>query len=328
MNKKILHEFNRLIYQINYDIDASKTKEEKTKNLFRLRSIENSIKNIKKFNKDLSIQENLKDFSTIKGIGKGTIDRIKEINKNGFLKEIIIDNTNIKNFYELTSVIGIGNKLALKLISDYNIKSVKELKEAIKNNKIKVSRIMSLGLKYYGKFKEHIPRAEVKLHSKFLKKIAKSIDKNLIIKVCGSYRRRLPFSNDIDCVLTYKTDKPTSKHKNYLELLINKLKETNYIQDEITTSYNNKFLGFCKLLKYVRRIDIVYIPYTSYPTALFYFTGNRIFNQKFRKYAKDKGYKLNEHGLYKNNKKVLIKTEKDIFNELNLKFIKPIDREV
>jgi DNA polymerase/3'-5' exonuclease PolX len=326
MNLNILKQFNKLLYQINYDIDVSTDIIENRKNLFRLKSIENSIEIIKKFNKNLIIKENLKELSKLEGIGSGTIKRIKEIINTGCLKEIKVDNANIKYLKELTKVYGIGNKIALKLINNNDIKNVKELKIAIKNNKIKVPRAILLGLKYYGKYKEHIPRLESKMHNKLLKKIAKSIDKNLIIKLGGSYRRKLPFSGDIDCVLTCK-DK-CNKNKNYLKLFIDKLKEKKYIVDELTTSYNNKFLGFCKLMKYIRRIDIVYVPYSSYYTALFYFTGNKKFNQNIRKYAKDKEYKLNEHGLFKNNKKIDIKSEKDIFDELKIKFVKPEFREV
>ena len=77
----------------------------------------------------------------------------------------------------------------------------------------------------------------------------------------------------------------------------------------------------------------LFVPYDEYITSLFYFTGDKHFNQYIRRYAKSKGYRLNEHGLYKkdkngNYKKIEnIKSEKDIFNEIGYNYIKPSNRQ-
>ena len=78
----------------------------------------------------------------------------------------------------------------------------------------------------------------------------------------------------------------------------------------------------------VLRLDIQKIDHKRYPFALLYFTGNKYFNLFIRNKAKEKGYKLNEFGLFKNNKQIQkeIKTEKDILEFLDLKYLKPSDR--
>ena len=78
----------------------------------------------------------------------------------------------------------------------------------------------------------------------------------------------------------------------------------------------------------VIRLDIRYIDKKYYPFALMYFTGNKKFNLFMRNKAQDLGFKLNEYGLFKNDKKVKkeFKTEKDIFNILNIKYLKPNQR--
>ena len=55
-------------------------------------------------------------------------------------------------------------------------------------------------------------------------------------------------------------------------------------------------------------------------------TGSKLFNINLRKKAKLLGYKLNEYGLYKNNNKIKINSEKDIFEKLGLNYIKPKNR--
>ena len=47
-----------------------------------------------------------------------------------------------------------------------------------------------------------------------------------------------------------------------------------------------------------------------------------------RRKAKKLGYKLNEYGLYKNDDKIEIKSEKDIFKKLEMHYLKPKDRNI
>ena len=63
---------------------------------------------------------------------------------------------------------------------------------------------------------------------------------------------------------------------------------------------------------------------------MLYFTGSGEFNKNMRLFAKKKGYKLNEYGLYKIGKdkelKMKTHTEKDIFTLLGLDYIEPQNR--
>ena len=337
MNELIIDEFSILIDYFQHKLDTLKYKE-KNVYLYKISAISNSISIIKSFKKDLTKEENIKELSEMKGIGKGTIKRIKQINKYGYLPEI-------KKFKEskyskpiekseLYDIYGLGKQTIIDL-NKQNINTVNSLKEAIKNKKFQSTKAINLGLKYYGRFKEKITREEMDYHNLLLTDIIKKIDKNIKFQVCGSYRRGNIFSNDIDCIITHKT-------KNYLDDIINKLIEMKYITDEITDSRTNKSMCFCVSIdtnkkeinyKTIRRIDFLFVPYDEYITSLFYFTGDKHFNQYIRKYAKSKGYRLNEHGLYKKNKsgefiKVEgIKSEKDIFKEIGYDYVKPSDRQ-
>jgi len=84
-------------------------------------------------------------------------------------------------------------------------------------------------------------------------------------------------------------------------------------------------MGF---LKYkdnpVRRIDIRFIPYESYHSALLYFTGSAELNKKMRQIAKNKKLKLSEYGLFKENgEKIPINNERDVFDILEMEFLIP-----
>ena len=74
------------------------------------------------------------------------------------------------------------------------------------------------------------------------------------------------------------------------------------------------------------RLDIQFLPKEEYPTGLLYFTGSKEFNMQIRQHAKKKGFRLNEHGLFKQNQRICITTEKDLFDKLDLEYLKPEER--
>ena len=83
-------------------------------------------------------------------------------------------------------------------------------------------------------------------------------------------------------------------------------------------------MGFSKLKKNpIRRIDIIFVPFESYYSALLYFTGSYQLNRDMRQEAKKMGYKLNEYGLYKNKKLIRVNSEKEIFDKLKLEYKEP-----
>jgi DNA polymerase/3'-5' exonuclease PolX len=53
----------------------------------------------------------------------------------------------------------------------------------------------------------------------------------------------------------------------------------------------------------VRRVDFLYTNPEEFPFAILYFTGSKIFNTVMRHIALEKGYSMNEHGMYKMEEK-------------------------
>ena len=323
-NKKIIDNLNNLVKQIKYDIDHG-PKNEKLKNMFRLKHIKHAIKIIGDYPVEIKAG---KDLEKIKGIGKGIMDRIDEIIKTGKLGEIKLTHASDKYLAyvdELEQIFGIGRVKAIELINVYNIKSVNELKQAVKDKKIELSENIMMGLKYHGIYKQKIPRAEVLEYDLLLHKILNSIDKSLIGVICGSYRRLAKESNDIDLLIVHPDVETVNDvhQSNLLLKVVEILKKEKIIIDSLTDpDMATKFMGFAKINKKdVRRIDIRFMPYESYYTSLLYFTGSGEFNRKMRILAIQLNYKLNEYGLYKilkndKYKRLPVNSEKDVFDYL------------
>jgi DNA polymerase (family 10) len=75
------------------------------------------------------------------------------------------------------------------------------------------------------------------------------------------------------------------------------------------------------------QIDLRVVEEDSYGAALQYFTGSKGHNIHLRGIAKAKGIKINEYGVFKGNKKIAGKEEKDVYRSLGMDWIEPELRE-
>jgi DNA polymerase beta len=346
MNELLVSQFERLIAFIREEADEFQQQKDMKKvqvNKFRIKQLSVVLAILKKYPKEITL-ENMDELKDISGIGKGSLERIKEILTSGSLKELgsFVDAKKEKRdaIENLEEIVGIGRAKALELV-DRGITSVEILKEKIKNKEIEVNDKILLGLKYYGKYKMNIPRSEMDQYNSLLKHLVKKVNKTLgltdkneyVLELCGSYRRQKSFSNDIDVLISKKDTTSNSKKQNHLERFVNKLKSPmkhNNNQPLIIDSMTDKkiitkFMGFSKYLDNPpRRIDIRFVSYDSYPVALLYFTGSSQLNVKMREIAKKKGYKLSEYGLFdKDGKPLKVSSERDVFNALNIEYIPP-----
>lgn len=322
-NKILIDQFSLLIKQIKFDIDNTKGKEQMI-NMYRLNSINKVLNVIKNYPAEIINSDQLKG---IIGVGKNSLERIDEILKTHKLKEVVItknDNKNLEIIEKLQSVFGIGRKTAYDLFKNNNVKSIDDLIKKHKKGLINLPNNILKGLKYVNLIKEHIPRKEIDFLKNILENMLFNIDPKLIGVICGSYRRQNDYSNDVDFIISHTNPDDTI---NYLKQFIIALKKQKIIIDSLTEdNVETKYMGLFKINKEIRRIDIRYIPYKSFYPALLYFTGSKDFNKKMRFKAKEMGYKLNEYGIYKNNREIFINSEKEIFDILHIVYITPDKR--
>lgn len=332
MNDLIIKLLTEVIDLMRIEINLIYDGDNKTANMYRITALERNRNYLKKYPYEI---KNTDEIKNIKGFGEGTLKRIDEILKTGKLTEITYLKKRIKKHYklhllteELCKVIGIGSITALKLIEDYNIKSLNDLKQRVLKGEIVVNDKIKLGLKYEGKYETVIKRKYVtKIYSKIKKIISSSVES----MICGSYRRGSEQSHDIDLLIwnkKYVTEEDVNK-SDKLYKIVEKLKKNDIITDDITNlNYKNKYMGFAKYKNKIYRIDIRFIPYESLYTAISYFTGSFNHNIKMRNRAKKLAYKLNEYGLFNvMGKRVNINSEEELFSILKMKYLEPYERD-
>lgn len=332
INKKIIKWFSLLIIQLKFYVDT-KTNKDKLIYSYKLNSISKALAVIRKIKFKITSGNQLKDY---KSIGKGTINRINEILITGKLAEINnynISDKHIQYIDKLIKIFGIGRIKAYELYTKHEIKTIYDLKLAIKKNIINLPESIIKGIKYVNKIKTQIPRSEIKLIYYYLIKMANILDPKIHVKMCGSYRRKKEISNDIDVIISHpyiitQQDIITS---DLMMRFIKLLKKKKFIIDSFTSdNVLTKYMGVCKITKndLLRRIDIRFIPQESYYTSLLYFTGSSGFNRRMRSTALSMGYSLNEYRLLnEKSQPMIVNSEKDVFNYLNMEYINPKYRE-
>ncbi len=200
-----------------------------------------------------------------------------------------------------------------------------------------------VGLKYFDDIETRIPRKEIQQIEKLLKRECNNIDSKLEVIIAGSYRRGKPDSGDVDVLIAHpylKTDEDiTNSDTLYLVDLVNRLTSSRFLVDHLTKLGRTKYMGICKVSErgLGRRIDIRFVSWMAYTPALLYFTGSKEFNTHMRGVALQKGYTLNEYGIYKLVKvegkkrrvkgdKIMVNTEKDVFDLLGMTYLEPTQR--
>jgi DNA polymerase beta len=349
-NCLLIDQFKLLLTQIEHQIRSSDKPEDRKKHGFRLTSIKKAIEIIEDYPSKIKSGYEAKQ---VNGIGKGIADRIDEILKTGSLKELTekkfaTDYT--EKVRELCGVTGIGEVRARELINKYDLQGVDDLINRWKAGEIRVAKNelthhMEVGLRWYHDIKQKIPRDEMDTYSEILLEKGKLLDKRLKIQVCGSYRRGKAFSGDIDVLMTHPdlvtaADVEACPIK-YLLMLVDGLIHAGIIVDSLTDKGETKYMGVCKISKTSdsvksvgRRIDIRFIPYESWGAGCLYFTGAMHFNKIFRGIALQRGYTVNEYGIYRLNsdgKKGQVVpsfSEEQIFAIVGIDYLTPEEREM
>jgi DNA polymerase beta len=279
----------------------------------------------------------INDLEDVEGIGQKIKSKLEEIFATGTFSEFVETDLTV-SYKELLQIYGIGPKKAKELVNS-GIYSIAQLREEYIKNPELLNEAQVLGLQYYEDSIERIPRSEMVLHNNYLKLQGKKFD--LSICITGSYRRGMPSSGDIDCLVHYDKEMLTPvKAINLFNDYIDKLMKNGYII-AILSRGEKKCLCFAKIKESnglsgskasknkVRRLDLLLTTPSEYPYALLYFTGSKQFNISIRKHALELGYSLSEQSLtdVTSKKKVSgLITEKEVFEFLNIKYVAPEKR--
>jgi DNA polymerase lambda len=226
------------------------------------------------------------------------------------------------------------------LVKHYRVTGVRDLQVKVKAGIIPVGKggithHIAVGLTYYNDLQQRMPWAEADAIARRLTELIREFDPKLTVIVCGSYRRQRPTCGDIDVLISRPdSTEQTIDSLGLLPKVVQQLTDQQLIVANLTSLGTTKFMGICQLAagQLGRRIDIRCVPWVCLGAATLYFTGSGHFNVIMRYRANQRGYTLNEYGLYEylqGQKGALIPavTEEDIFQILRFVYLRPEERE-
>ena len=283
---------------------------------FRARAYQKAQETIMAYPGDILSPNDLKGKP---GIGETIMEKLNEYVQTGTLKVLEREKNNPVNI--LAEVYGIGPKKAKDLV-DQGITSIAQLRE----NQQLLNDIQKVGLQYYEDILKRIPRSEIEDYKEiFDKAFPKGTDGKM--EIVGSYRRGAQSSGDIDVIIT------SNSSRVFTTFIDNLIKEKIILY--VLSRGPTKCLVVAKIPSSdaARRVDFLYTTPEEFPFAILYFTGSKIFNTVMRHIALEKGFTMNEHGIYKMDAKKKgdkversFKSEEDIFDFLGLAYKSPIER--
>ncbi len=267
-------------------------------------------------------------LTKIDGIGKSTATKIREYLDSGTVEKLERLRAEYPPaFAELAKIPGLGPK-TLKLVrSELGVEDLDGLREAIANEKLRelprmgatseakiAKAITRLGLT--GKDRR-TPIAEALPLARILVADLEALPAVSKVTYCGSLRRMSETIGDIDITVASRKPKAVMAavldHPAVNEVVLTGETKTSFLASTAAGT--------------VLQVDVRVVEPAQFGAATLYFTGSKAHNIALRQRAMDRGWLLNEYGLLDGDEVVASKTERLIYEALDLPFVPPPMRE-
>ncbi len=264
----------------------------------------------------------LKGLKEIPGVGASIASSIEELIKTGKIKfyEELKKSTPVR-LDQLAKVEGLGPKSIQRLYQELGVKNLADLEKAAKAGKI--AKLEGFGKKSEEKILKNIGFAEqsgkrfiLGYMMPLIRKITERVEKVAGVKKvtpAGSARRRKETIGDVD-ILAVSNDATA-----VMKMFVKMPEVVNVIAEGPTKSSVKLRAGI--------NVDLRVVPEKSYGAALNYFTGSKDHNVAMRQAALNKGWKLNEYGLFKGTKQIAGASEEELYAKFGMDYVEPELRE-
>lgn len=280
--------------------------------------------------KEIYKRGGIKALEEIPGVGRGIAFHLETLLKKGRFPEYERLKKKIPaNISELMQIEGVGPKMIKTLWEKLRIRDLADLERAVRAGEIrklerfgeKSEQKILKGIEFLKKSGGRAILGFVLPEIRHLERMIHSFPEVEEAMVCGSVRRRKETIGDIDILVV------SSKPEKVMDRFVG-LPFIAHIYAKGHTKTNVK-------LKNGLDADLRVVPKESFGAAVNYFTGSKDHNIALREIAIKRGWKLNEYGLYKKQKskvrnewvQIAGKTEEELYEKLNLRYIEPELRE-
>ena len=292
-------------------------------NRFRVRAYRNAARTIRGLTKPLAERvEDGDDLSELSGIGDDLAGKIEQFVRDGKLEMLEdLKDEMPEGLIEILRIPGVGPKRTAKLREELDVEGVDDLAEAAEEGAVrflsgfgkKTEETILKAIEEERDQERRFLRSDVVEIADSLVEHLKGVDGVKKVVVAGSYRRKRETVGDLDILVTCKRGTPV------MERFVN--------YDEVEEVISEGKTKATVRLRSGIQVDLRVVRQVSYGAALFYFTGSKDHNIAVRKLAMDRDLKVNEYGVFRGDKRIAGRTEKEVYDEVGLPFIEPELRE-
>ncbi len=293
-------------------------------NPFRVRAYRNAARTLGDLPESVSeiVADPQRSLEDLPGIGNDLAGKIKTILSTGSLPQLEELRSQVPHgVVEMLRIPGLGPKKAAALFKELSISDLDTLKAAAESGA--VAKLKGFGDKTAKSILEglqHIAQAGARMYFAEAQPLAEAILTDLRklpavheAEVAGSFRRRRDTVGDLDVLVT-AGDSAAPMDLVAGHPLVEKVLARGETKLRVR-------------LKEGLEMDVRVVPAESYGAALQYFTGSKAHNIAVRKRGQDRGLKINEYGVFRGEKAIGGRTEKEVYAAVDLPWIPPELRE-
>ncbi|MFB6356303.1 MAG: DNA polymerase/3'-5' exonuclease PolX [bacterium] len=292
-------------------------------NEFKLRAYRNGAEILRELS-DEQFRNHVENgtLSDLEGIGEALSDKITEAYHSGIISKFEeTKETYPVSLLDLYDIHGMGPKSIRKLFDELGVETIPDLRKALQSGS--VESLDGFGPKTIENIEQSLQRLD-RFSGRVLLTDAITVAESLVdylrdeadpdrIDVAGSYRRGKETVGDLDIVVTGAEDvgRCLTSHERVRDVLVDGDTKVSVLMESDI------------------QVDLRIVAPEEYGATLLYFTGSKEHNVKLRGRARDRGWTINEYGLFNEDtgEKLAGETEESIYNKLGLDWIPPELRE-
>lgn len=292
-------------------------------NPFRIRAYRNAARTINSWSKPLAdFADGKNAYAELPGIGEDLAGKIDEILHTGSCAQLkALRQTHPRGLRELLRIPGIGPKRARRLFHEAGVTTAHRLVSAARAGRLSAMKgfgprteadMLQAASAYLAsghRWKLSVASQQAEAISRYLRK-SKDIAS---LDVAGSYRRQQDTVGDLDILVS--TEQGTAVTRRFLAY------------PDVARVLSQGPTRSSAVLKGGLQIDLRVVKPESFGAAMVYFTGSKAHNVALRRIAQKQGLKINEYGVYRDERRIAGNTEQSVYATLGLPPIPPELRE-
>lgn len=292
-------------------------------NPFRIRAYRNAARSVGEYGKELAeVLAAGGEVPHLPGIGADLAQKVREIATTGKCAlQLKLESELPPAITELLRIPGLGPKRVRALWHELDIQTVAQLHRAACDGRIRT--VPGFGVKTEANIRQAL-EAHLNTERRFKLAAAAPYAEALAawlraipgvhrVTVAGSYRRMRETVGDLDIVVAAAPEAPVmARFRSY---------------EEVAAVIGMGPTRASVRLRNGLQVDLRVVADASYGAALCYFTGSKPHNIALRRIAQDMGLKINEYGVFRDDRQIAGDTEESLYRAIGLPYIEPELRE-